>query len=149
MKDILSKKGVQWAAGIPLGGLKNERVSSDLGEGGVCVKRAVSLFFFLFLCFAGAGTRLPDVPRSILHLDVTHLSGIYPRSILYLDVTDLSGIYPSGLGNLLTVPHIMMPSLSSFLAVQVTVNFLLKSLNARGEIKSTKSHLNRRKPGRL
>lgn len=133
MKDILLKKGVQWAAGIPLGGLKNERVSSDLGEGGVCVKRAVSLFFFLFLCFAGAGSRLPDVPRSIL----------------YLDVTDLSGIYPSGLGNLLTVPHIMMPSLSSFLAVQVTVNFLLKSLNARGEIKSTKSHLNREKPGRL
>ncbi|KAI6076116.1 Reticulon-4 receptor [Aix galericulata] len=32
LKDILLKKGVQWAAGIPVGGLKSERVSSDLGD---------------------------------------------------------------------------------------------------------------------
>lgn len=63
------------------------------------------------LCFVGVGTNLPDIPR---------------RPILHSVITELNGIYTAARRTLLTFLHLII--LSSFLTVQVTVNFLLVSL---------------------
>lgn len=86
-------------------------MSSGIGEGRQSLRTSKKGSFASALCFAGIGTSLPAIPRPISHSDVT----------------ELNGIYPAGLRTLLTVPHLMILSLSSFLAVQVTVNFLLTS----------------------
>lgn len=75
-------------------------MSSGIGEGREGWRTSKEGSFASGLCFAGVGTSLPDIPRPILHADVT----------------ELNRIYPAGLRTLLTVPHLMV--LSSFLAVQ-------------------------------
>ena len=103
---------MQWTAGTPVGAWKRQRVSSGIGEGRDVLRTSKEGSSASALCFAGVGTSLPDIPRPILHSDVT----------------ELNGIYPAGLRTLLTVPHLTILFLSPFLSVQVTVNFLLTSL---------------------
>lgn len=86
-------------------------MDSGIGEGRKGLRTYKEGRFSFALCFAGVGTSLPDIPRPILHSDVT----------------ELSGIYPAGLRTLLTVTRLMILFLSTFLTVQVTDNFLLMS----------------------
>lgn len=87
-------------------------MSSGTAEGREGLRTSKEGSFAYALCFSWVGTSLPAIPRPILHSNVT----------------ELNGIYPAGLRTLLTVAHLMTLSLSSYLAVQVTVNFLLTSL---------------------
>lgn len=77
MNDKLLKKGMQWIAGTPVGAWKRQRVSSGIGEGREGLRTSKEGRFASALFFAGVGTSLPDIPRPILHSDVTELNDIY------------------------------------------------------------------------